>query len=688
MNTGWLMGGWIFTGLFMAVSTGATFPGESDSDFGKILDRFRELQVAQENPAESRVRELTATLDDAGRWPDLNYDDQSRGNWHPYQHLQRAREMALGWVDPGHAVYRDPDVGSAMLAALDDWIDHRYEAVNWWFNRIGAPRLVRDTVVVLGENLDDERRQALLEVIDQYEVRGTGANLVWSAELALHYGCLTGDEALVNDAVRRIQDEVTVGAAQGIQADWSFYQHGARLQTFHYGRSYLDVVAAVAWQLRETSWAFPPEKVTVLSRFILDGMQWMVRGRDTVPGTMDRMASRPGTLRVDLVPVLRTWRDVDPAVAGELDAFIERQEGRGVPLEGYRHFPYADFTVYHRPDFSFFLKTVSERTHLTESINEENLLGADLNTGDHYIVTDASNYRPLPPVWDWKRLPGVVRSPESLDIERRPFVGGLGDGDRGMAAMDLRREAGNRGFAVRRTWAFHRDWVLALTGGWTVRGEGPVYTGLDQRLLRGEVLVGIEGEEPMLLPEGDHRLERVRYLVHDGIVYFMLEASALCVRLGNASGSWYRINRNRSDEPLTEKVFLAVIENGEQPGPGGFVIAPDPGKHERDRWLRHEPWTVLRNDKACQAVRFAGGTAMAAFFEPGALTVPGEGELSVDRPCLAVWNEDEIRLADPTHDGGTVRVRWRGYERTVALPAHGESIVIKAESNGGENECG
>jgi len=47
-----------------------------------------------------------------------------------------------------------------------------------------------------------------------------------------------------------------------------------------------------------------------------------------------------------------------------IDGLIARQEGDGPPLAGYRHFPQADFTAYHRPTASVILKTAKSNKSL------------------------------------------------------------------------------------------------------------------------------------------------------------------------------------------------------------------------------------------------------------------------------------------------------------------------------------
>ena len=440
--------------------------------------------------------------------------------------------------------------------------------------------------------------------------------------------------------------------------------------------SQLQTAVTAAWQLRNTRWAFPRARLVILSDYILEGVQWMVRGKDTAPSTMDRVATRKGSLKVDLLPVLERWRSLEPPRGGEIDSLMARLKGEGHPLEGFRHFSAADFTVYHRPRFSFFLKTVSDRTLLTETLNGENLLGSDLSTGDHYYLTDASNYLDLPPGWDWERLPGVTRSEKSTNIQRSGVAGGVGDDRSGMAAMDYVRGGDDEAnLVVRRMWTFHKDWVIGLFGGWQAgaKERGSPYTTLDQRPLRGHVVVGLESGKTVVLETGDHAFAGVRYLWHDGVAYVMLNPSTIQLRLSKVSGSWNRINRNYGIEAMSKDIFLAAIEHGRDPTSGGFVIAPASGVDEVEGWLGRKRWAILRNDRTCQAIQFDDGTGMAAFYHAGSLGTAAGSELSVDRPVLAFWRGADLHLTDPTHEGGAGTVDWRGREYRIVYPRGGRA---------------
>jgi chondroitin AC lyase len=181
-----------------------------------------------------------------------------------------------------------------------------------------------------------------------------------------------------------------------------------------------------------------------------------------------------------------------PDRADELKQFIARQNGDGEPLIGARNFPRSDFVVFHRPQFSFFLKTVSDRTLLSEvGLNDENLKGARLNCGDHYLLRDGREYFDLAPVWDWKLLPGVTFGEGAGELQRQPFVGAVTDGTSCAAAMDYRFGADNKTrLSAKKFWAAHGDVVICLIADLNAPDlEQPVRTALDQCRWRNAITI-------------------------------------------------------------------------------------------------------------------------------------------------------------------------------------------------------
>lgn len=651
----------------------------SKSDMDLVIARYRSLLCAGRPASAGAVLKYAESISGDGSWKDIVYADSSMAGWKTVDHLNRIRDMSFVLAVDKKLQKEKARVFQAVNLALDHWCAKRYRCNNWWYNEICVPGVMRDIVVLLGDDLKGDRRQAALEVLGQFKVGNTAANLMWAAELALHHGCLTVNRKQVEESARRMWAEIVIGSREGIQSDWSFYQHGARLQTFHYGSAYLDIAAKIAWQLRQTPLAIPNDKRDIISNYILGGPQWMCRGVYTVPGTIDRAVSRRGSMSAgSLRSVLALWQEVDPGRIKDFRAVIERQSGAGAPLVGYRHFPKADFTVYHRPQASFFLKTVSERTGLTESINSENLKGVPyLNCGDHYVLQDGLEYRDLQPVWQWQYLPGLTMLPGDTKPKRTRFVGGVGDGQSGMTAMDYVREgADGSSLSVRKTWFFHGDVVVCLMGGLeVVKDQVAAVSAIEQCRLRGPVKARIGNAKKVLKP-GSSDLAKTSWILHNNIGYMPINMEGVKVFTGPRTGDWHSLANQYDDKTVTEDVFQVLAGHGKREGAQGWAIILGATEQGLDALARNPPWRVIRNDRDCQCMLFVSGTrlVMSSFFAPGSIGEPPE--LSVDKPCLVMWDKNRMWLCDPTMAGETVSVKWKQKERSVKLPPAGAVTQI------------
>ena len=635
-------------------------PGRAQED--SLLARYKRhlYNTVTPPPVEALVRSYHPDT----QWPDIAYADTQRANWQLLQHLDRVRNIALVWSNPLSARYHDPALWQVITGALDHWIKKRYWNSNWWQNEIGVPRNMRDIIVLLRDRLDSTRLRQALEVMGQYRLqkKGAGANLIWSADLGLHYGAITGDEALIKRCADLITGEIEITTGDGIQPDYSFHQHGARLQMYQYGAAFLENNVLLAWELQGTPWAFAPEKIKLLSDFVLQGWQWMARGLNTVPGTMDRSASRVGTLHAadmrKLVPYLCS---LYPRRAAAFLAIGERQNGKGQALEGFRYFPYSDFAVYQQKRFSFFLKTISERTLPAESINSENLKGKLMNSGDAYTIKTGNEYFNLAPVWDWNRLPGITAFEGAAKIARHSFTGSVTNNKSGLTVMDYEMEgAGGQSLTARKFWACHDGLVVCLLADIQLQQEGAnAFTALDQCRWQGNVVVDKPGN---VLPEGDHTFDSARWVYHNGLAYIFLKPSPIDLRLQKATGSWNTINTSQPEKPVTEKVFLPILQHKASPGGEntGYVLASCAGPAQAQILAQRPSWKVLRNDKNCQAVRFADGTVMCAFYTKDSLVISKTKTITVDKPCLLLLSGDWVYASNPAQKGEMITLEGMG----------------------------
>jgi chondroitin AC lyase len=646
-----------------------------------VITRCRRLLRSEPARTKAELREYTSTCRPDGTWPDIDYASQRRGQWEPGLHLQRIGWLSRAVTDKEHPLFQDRRILDTIFRSLDYWCEVRPLNSNWWYNEIGIPRLMRTVIILLGRLLNGSRRIAALEVLRQYDAWHPwtiGANLVWTADLGLHYGCLVGDAALVAKMSKKIAHEIVIGNEEGMQPDFSFLQHGRRLQQFSYGLAFLEESVRIAWELRGTPWAFPQTKRTLLSRHVLEGCQWMSRGIHTVPGTLDRTVSRSNSLRnADLRRILPLLAQADASHARALRQMLRRQEGKNNRFVGYRHFPKADFTAYHQPQFSFFLKTVSSRTETSESINDENLRGTLMNCGDAYLMADGVEYHNLQPVWDWSLLPGITSAPDMGTVVRQPFVGSVDNGASGLTVMDYHFGNRRKGLSLRKVWAAHSGVIICLISGLKGNGLPPPRTVLDQCLLRGPVTVGVAENRQINVPRGETRLTDVRWIHHGNFAYLFPELTTIVIRSGDALGSWQQINANEPTEVIERPVFLPMLEH--HPGACSYALAYTPSASATETLWHRPTWHVLRNDTNCQSVRFSDETTMAAFYQRGILKEASRPLISVGQPCLILADKNQLWASDPSHHGGPAIIDWRGAKSSkVVLPADGTSRIAKS----------
>lgn len=643
-----------------------------------IINRYRNYLFDTSSIDSTNVSKWLRSLGPAGRWPDIDYTDQERANWNVKDHLVRTRALALAWANPASPRYHEEVLWKAISRALGDWLDQRYQNSNWWHNQIGVPRYMRDIIILLGDALSARQKQGALEVLAQFKLQksGAGANLIWSADLGLHYAALTKNNELLERCRELILQEINITKGEGVQPDFSFHQHGSRLQMYQYGRAFLLSSVRLAWETRGTSLAFPQNKEDILTNFVIKGWQWMTRGLNTVPGTMDRSATRVGELRhsTDLRSLVPYLCDLDPQHSKTYREIARRQNGKGKPLEGFRYYPYSDFSTYHRKAFSFFLKTISDRTLATESFNGENLKGKLLNSGDSYLVSDGDEYYNLMPLWDWTKLPGVTSFKGADHIERKPYVGSVGDGSNGLTAMDYQMTGvdSTRFLSAHKIWARQGNVVVALIAAVKTKNIQNYFTALDQCRWQGEVTVN---KPAYSLQAGNHQMNDVRWIHHNNFAYIPLSPSSFSIQLKTKTGRWTSINTSEPEQPVTDRIFLPVMEHREKST--GYVLAYASTPQRAAEMAQHPSWQIVKNDPICQAVRFRQGPLMAAFFSPGSLETKNYGTLRVNKACLVMLKEHKVYASDPAHKGGTLNLQLTD-ERSVKLelPGDGSTVVL------------
>lgn len=666
------------------LSTGLQAQTTGKSRTRIVLDRYRKLLLDCKPPEPESIRKLASGLKDDGTWPDINYKDKTQSRWRTMGHLSRLRRLAIAVKHPHSKVKEDTAIMNAIWRGLDHWLEKEYEQGNWWYTRIGIPRQMRAILILLNDEITPERRNRGWKIVARSGLPDmTGANQIWIANLTIAQAAAENDKRLLARAAALASAEIKISNAEGIQPDFSFHQHKARLQTFHYGMSYVRDLSDLAWILRETPWAFPKEKGRILIDYMVKGMDWMRRGTCTVPGTLDRAATRPGCLgNKRLTPPLKRLREAFPELAEKINPVIEREAGRGKPLIGFRHFPRSDFTAYHRKEFSFFVKTLSNRTLPSEQISNENLKNKHLYCSDSHFMRDGLEYYNMMPVWEWFWLPGITATSRMPAFEQRSFVGGMGNGQSGQVAIDYRF---GKALTARKAWFCHNNRVICLIGGLRCPRPTAVHTALDQCRLDGAVTVGIENGQRNI--DKKTTLKNVSWIHHRGVAYVLLNPSQISITMGKVTGSWKSISSGMPAKPVTDHVFLPLLFHGKNINNGScaYMLAPADKPETAAALARNPGFKVLTNSRDIQAVLFDDGRLMAAFYTAGSLKEGERPVLKVNHQCLIMVQDNTLWMANPAHKACTVTVEISD-QRPLQVSIPGDGTTVKVSAPGGKKD--
>lgn len=648
--------------------TGSAEAGPAETALLAQRLRHRLLDPAPKD-LDGRARGLLNSQAGDGSWPDVDYADESRTHWKPLRHLSYLETLARAYGLPGGVYEGDSAALEAVRSGLQYWAGQTPRSDNWWFNVIAAPRLLGNVLLLTAAALPPDLVESAAERVRESGFTRTGANLVDEAGNLLTLACATGDTALLRRAAEHIAGEVRVTADEGIQADDSFHQHGPQNMVISYGSGFAADQAGFAALFRGTSQAYSAERIRTLSRFILDGQQWFIWGRQIDYHAMGRGAFRGGKGAHAwnagyFARIAGHMQEADPDRADEYRAFAARVTGQASaassgPL-GNKHFWRSDAMVQRRAGWYASVRFHSTRTYATETrTNRENLKGYHLADGVYFVLRRGDEYHQVQPVWDYRRLPGLtfLDTDAPLPYGRQApkagntaFVGGVSDGRFGAAAMDYDKG----GVKAKKAYFFSPEEMVCLGAGIRSQADERVLTTLNQCRLRAEVALWADGRRVPLETETAERGD-VRAIHHDGIAYVLLDARRTGVSARMQQGSWRAVEESASDESVPQKIFSAWIDHGVRPQGASYAyrVVPGVGAERLGKALEAAAVEVLANAPELQAVHFAKyQTTQAVFHAPGSLELPGGGSIRPDKACTLIWRRVGesvlLSVAEPT----------------------------------------
>ena len=360
--------------------------------------------------AQEEIQACLASLQDDGRWPDIDYTDRSRAGFAPSAHLNRMVGILSGSC-------ADDAVRCAMLRALDQWLIHDYQSDNWWYNEIHTPNALGVIGLFLRADLSQNGRESkCCEILSrgtrfpEGDEGWTGANLMWGINTTLKHALITRDETLLAHASRLLDGVIVQGMEEGIQEDNSYFQHGHQLQTGHYGWSFVEEASRLLYTLAGGPYPVSKRAMGVLCRYTAEGVGSMVwRGAWNV-FALGRSFFRKGAVRAESgeSAVRRLLDAKDGAAARGCPLWLPPWRGRNPPPAGVI-FRSADITAGLATAFTLPPAWPILPFFRGKSGDGEGILGLNLAGGGVTgVMTDATEYLEIAPVWDYAKIPGVT----------------------------------------------------------------------------------------------------------------------------------------------------------------------------------------------------------------------------------------------------------------------------------------
>lgn len=639
---------------------------QAQNDDFEVVKKRLQLLVAEQKYKDEGIRtenidKILSEYNIEGKWNDIDYHDPTASRWSPSNHWYHLLDMAYLYKSKNSKYFQDKELLDKIISGIRFWLKTKPVCENYWWNAIGVPLTIGEVLILLETELEKADVLELVKLMRygikpefyDYHGKATGQNLLWLATVHIYSCCIDNDREGMKRGFAAAAEEIMISEKEGIQPDFSFHQHGPQLYSFGYGRGFTFTSAKLMYLAYNTVYAFPQEKVKILSNYILDGQQWMTRNGYLEYTAMGREISR-GSMSVNsLIYASELLMKVDTTRAKRYHLFIDQLKNgkRNEPLIGNRYFPNSDFMVQQRPHYYFSLKCASDRIIASESGNGENVKGFYQGYGTYYVVKRGNEYKDIFPIWNWRQLPGslVEQSEQPLPLfnfgkgnrGETSFVYGVSNGMYGCFGYDYKKDH----VMAKRAWFFFDDEIVSVVNNINYAGTGSLYQTINQCFLNGDIIV-----DNKLMTNTENSYRNASWVYHDSIAYFFSKSpNELKISSGMEEGSWRDINQVGNPAVLSAKVFNLNLNLGKDSKNAGFVYAILPGiSVEQARNYRMEDnFMVLKNDTTIQAIHQKKlNQVQAVFYNSGKLKLPWKNKtLIVDKPGLILLILDGEKIS-------------------------------------------
>lgn len=615
----------------------------------RVVDDLLEPSINAEE-----IKQLIKSIQPDGSWPDINYKDTSRTAFQHREHLEHMLDLSRAYKKPGSQFYQNTEVKKAALSALDFWIDHDFICQNWWWNEMGTPNWMINTLLIIDEDLSEKERREGARIANRANLEASGArpggDLIQIAGMLGKQGLFKREEAIVERVVKVMASEIKISNGRGLQPDMSFHHRTDNvISTLTYGTGYAGSFAYWAVKIAGTKYTFPEEAMKLLIDYYLDGIsKSMAFGKYPDIGAKNRDLSRKGTLAAASADIPSNLLLASNYRKAELENLVKIRNG-SIPenLHWNRFFWHSEYFTHQRPRwFSSVRMHSSRQNNMEEPHNEEGLKNHHFADGSNFITITGKEYVDISPFWDWQKIPGttIVQKPSLphwKEIAKKgltDFVGGVSDGEYGAAAFDF--SSPHDPLKARKAWFYFNDEYVCLGTAINSTANYPVATTLNQCYLNSEVVAKTKtGQE--VLKKGKHTLNNVSWIFHDRVAYLFPVPASVNLTNTTASGNWRQITHQdwATDETVQKDVFSLWIDHGTKPQNASYeyIVVPGIKASSINSYNKKSDIIILVNTPEIQAVQHKGlNLSQVVFYQAGTIKLTDKITLIAKSPCMVL----------------------------------------------------
>lgn len=623
----------------------------------------------------------------------IDYTSRERASWPVVSHVVYMQYLADAYTRADSKYFGDEAIFYKFEKLLKFWYEANVTSLNWWAQSIGVPKPM--TLALLYMEYGSEKKvdeDVVAGVL--HRIRTTSRTNPASeagpnkTDMALHWlnrALIRQNTDTLNLAAKYSFDPLVLvdPSAEGIQRDYSYFQHGSQLQIASYGGELMNTTVAFLEFFNGTQFAIADSKLELFSEFARKTFFGNMRGQYFPYMLTGRGVTRSNnTYRPAAANYARSLMNTDPIHKQEYEAIAKRLEKTASASQGIvpssKLYHIGDYISHNRPEYQYTIRAVSSRTLRSEWGNQEGFETYFMSDASNAILQDGDEYENIYGVWDWAKVPGVTNpwlprghvpnSQTSMDAGAstpgiQPFVGGVSDNLYSAYTYTLydgwstNNRAGKYveiATIAKKSWFMFDKEVVAIGSGLTCNathadlGDLELVTTINQALLKGDILVGLANGNVEKLTLGDLKeYQNAKWIVHNNIGYVLPQGGLIKVEAATRSGAWYEINESQSRTEESKDLFALWLSHGKKAKDEKYtyLVVPNIANGEEMQAYCNNDLKdieIIVNNDDIQAVRHQSLGIWQIIFRNATLFKHNDLAIKADQPCAVMMKDIDV----------------------------------------------